>query len=169
MKKEFRHQQGIALIEAMVAVVIFAIGILGVIGLQAVALRANADAKYRADAAYMASQIIGQMWSESRDTLTTYRHNCSAEAGCAPSCPASTNSVSGNANVTSWLTQLKAQFPTGATADNLVQISVVQVNPVLGASTQTLPTYQVAVSICWRAPNDPTDKYHNYVVGAQIS
>lgn len=162
-----------ALVEALVSVLIFAVGVLGVIGLQTLALKSSTDGKYRADAAYMANQLIGQMWADSRSNLPSYAHYCSnTSAGCAPPtlplCSTS-GSASTNPAVAAWLTQLANEFPAGATASNLVQISVVPVTPVYGISLQTLPTYQVAVSICWHAPRDPSGQYHSYVVAAQIS
>jgi type IV pilus assembly protein PilV len=54
--------KGIALIEALVAILILSIGILGLVGLQASMTRSQSSAKYRADAADLASEIIGTMW-----------------------------------------------------------------------------------------------------------
>jgi type IV pilus assembly protein PilV len=57
-------QRGVALIEAMVAILIFSIGILGIVGMQANMLRNTSDSKYRADASDVAQQRIGQMWAD---------------------------------------------------------------------------------------------------------
>ncbi|HEX5160460.1 MAG TPA: type IV pilus modification protein PilV [Steroidobacteraceae bacterium] len=57
-----RNQSGVALLEALVGILIFSIGILAMMGLQAQAIRNTVDAKYRNEAAYLANQIIGQMW-----------------------------------------------------------------------------------------------------------
>lgn len=56
------QQSGMILIEVLVAALIFAVGILAVIGLQATAVGQVADAKYRLDASLIANQRIGQMW-----------------------------------------------------------------------------------------------------------
>lgn len=56
--------RGIALIEALVAVLIFAFGVIGLVGLQVAMTRAQGTAKYRADAAYLSSQVLGQMWAD---------------------------------------------------------------------------------------------------------
>ena len=55
-------QQGVMLLEAILAILIFSIGVLAVIGLQTASVKAVSDAKYRADAAFLANQIIGEMW-----------------------------------------------------------------------------------------------------------
>lgn len=57
-----RHsQQGVALLEALIAVVILAIGLLGTIGLQARSYSALADAGMRAEATIAADRLVGIM------------------------------------------------------------------------------------------------------------
>lgn len=56
-----RQQEGIALIEAMIATVVLAIGLLGTIGLQARAYSAINDAGQRAEATIASQKLIGLM------------------------------------------------------------------------------------------------------------
>lgn len=56
-------QQGVVLVEAMVAILIFSMGVLAIVGLQAAMIKNTADSKFRADAGYIAQQRIGLMWS----------------------------------------------------------------------------------------------------------
>lgn len=56
-------QQGVVLIEAMIAILIFAFGVLGIVGLQAAMVRNTSDAKYRSEASYLAQQYIGVLWA----------------------------------------------------------------------------------------------------------
>lgn len=56
------RQRGASLLEALIGILIFSIGILALVGMQALAIKHMADAKYRSDAAYFANEIIGQMW-----------------------------------------------------------------------------------------------------------
>jgi type IV pilus assembly protein PilV len=63
--------RGIALIEALVGILIFAIGVLGLIGLQVAMTRAQGTAKYRADAAYLGSQVLSTIWTD-RGNLDKY-------------------------------------------------------------------------------------------------
>jgi type IV pilus assembly protein PilV len=65
-------QSGVALIEAMVAILLFSIGVLAVAGLQASMLKHTGDAKYRADASYIAQQRIGVLWSDLNNIDTNY-------------------------------------------------------------------------------------------------
>jgi len=62
--KPMRLQQGATLIEALVAVLIFSIGILAVIAMQAFAVSTVTDAKYRADASFLANQALGRLWGD---------------------------------------------------------------------------------------------------------
>ena len=73
-----KFQSGVMLIEALIGILIFSIGILAMIGMQATAMRNTTDARYRSEAAFLASQIIGQMWVD-RANLASY-----ASAGYAP-------------------------------------------------------------------------------------
>jgi type IV pilus assembly protein PilV len=57
-------QSGVALLEALIAVLIFSLGILAVVGLQANAMRITTDAKMRIDASNVANQRVGEMWAD---------------------------------------------------------------------------------------------------------
>ncbi len=57
-------QGGVVLIEAMIAILLFSMGVLAIVGLQAVMVKNTADSKYRADASHIAQQRIGMMWAD---------------------------------------------------------------------------------------------------------
>jgi len=63
-------QSGVALLEAMVAVLIFSFGVLGLIAILAGSIRATNDARYRAEAA-LAQALLGAMWSTRAADLDT--------------------------------------------------------------------------------------------------
>lgn len=67
-----KHQQGIVLLEAMIATLIFAMGVLSLVGLQAVSVSQAADAKIRINASFIANQAIGRLWVADRTKLATY-------------------------------------------------------------------------------------------------
>ena len=71
MKHSTSTQQGIALIEGLIAILIFSLGILSLVGLQAFNLKQATDAKYRADASFLADQTLGRMWAD-RNNLSSY-------------------------------------------------------------------------------------------------
>ncbi|MDD2928597.1 MAG: prepilin-type cleavage/methylation domain-containing protein [Sideroxydans sp.] len=57
-------QQGVVIIEAMIAILIFSVGVLGIVGMQANMVKNTTDSRYRAEASYIAQQMIGTMWSD---------------------------------------------------------------------------------------------------------
>jgi type IV pilus assembly protein PilV len=67
-----RKQQGIALLEALVAVVILALGLLGTIGLQARSYSALADSAMRAEATLAADRLVGIMSNDAAN-LAAYQ------------------------------------------------------------------------------------------------
>jgi len=100
-----KPQQGIVLLEALIAIVLFSIGILALTGLQTAMVKNTSDSKYRADAAFIAQQKLGAVWVNAKNfaTLADY-----AEAGADISAilPAgkSTVAVSGERVVTVTIT-----------------------------------------------------------------
>jgi type IV pilus assembly protein PilV len=57
-------QQGVVLLESLIAILIFSLGVLGIVGLQAAMIKNTTDAKFRSEASYIAQQTIGQMWAD---------------------------------------------------------------------------------------------------------
>lgn len=55
-------QHGLVLLEGLIAVLIFSIGILGAVGLQTAMINGNADARYRAEAGLIVEQRIAELW-----------------------------------------------------------------------------------------------------------
>lgn len=66
-----RSQQGIALIEALIAIVILALGLLGALGLQARSYSALADSSMRAEATIAAEKLVGLV-STDQSNLSAY-------------------------------------------------------------------------------------------------
>jgi type IV pilus assembly protein PilV len=64
-----RAQSGAFLLEALIGVLVFAFGILGLVGLQAVAIRNTNDLQYRGEAIQIANAAIGRMWTMERAKL----------------------------------------------------------------------------------------------------
>lgn len=57
------NQQGMVILEALIAVLIFSLGILALVGLQAAMIKNTGASKYRMDASYIAQKTIGEMWA----------------------------------------------------------------------------------------------------------
>lgn len=75
--------RGIAMIEALVGIMIFAFGVLGLVGLQASMTKAQTGSKFRADASNLSSELLGVMWSDRPGSLGNYATaSCAAYARC---------------------------------------------------------------------------------------
>jgi type IV pilus assembly protein PilV len=59
-----KGQQGVVLLESLIAILIFSMGILALAGLQAAMIANTTDARYRAEANYIAQQRLGIMWAD---------------------------------------------------------------------------------------------------------
>ncbi len=125
-------QQGSILLEALIAFLIFAMGLLGVIGLQATAINNTLDARYRSDAAFLANQIIAQMWADGTTNLASY--------DCAGQCL----STSANMNVRSWVQQIQG---TAKQPAFLPGVSNAANPPNIAVNGNT-----VTVTMNWQAP-----------------
>ena len=64
-----RHQAGGFLLEALVGILIFTLGVLGLMALQGRAIGYTSDAQYRGEAAYLANAYISKMWADSRANI----------------------------------------------------------------------------------------------------
>jgi type IV pilus assembly protein PilV len=64
-----RCRRGFSLIEVLVAIVIFSIGMLGVVGLQARAVQLSVDSEDRNRAAQLADDIVATMWTQGTTSL----------------------------------------------------------------------------------------------------
>lgn len=123
----FNKQRGIILLEGLIAILIFSMGILAVVGLQAAATRASTDARYRSEAAFFVNQVISEMWIADKSTLA------SNYGGLV---------TAGGPRYAAWLAQVQssARSLPNAEAD-------IAVTPV---------TNVVNVILRWKAPADPT-------------
>ena len=62
-------QRGSSLLEALIAILIIALAVLGLVGLLARSMQNVDDAKFRGEAAFLANSYIGQMWVDNKAAL----------------------------------------------------------------------------------------------------
>jgi type IV pilus assembly protein PilV len=156
-------QQGSVLLEALIAFLIFAMGILGVIGLQATAINNTLDARYRSDAAFLANQIIAQIWTDPAVITTTnpVTYDIQSSYACQPCTTSGATTATGNANTQAWVAQIKgpnSQLPflPGVT-DTAFQPAIV-IDQV---------TNHVTVTLNWQSPQNQ-NVTHSYSTTTQI-
>jgi type IV pilus assembly protein PilV len=165
MKQHFHQagrQSGVMLIEALIALLIFSVGILGIVGMQSAAVQASGDAKYRSDAALLANQLIGRMWVGDRTQATlqaAYQTNGAAYQAWAWAGAGGTGTQAAPATGTVMQT-----LPGITSTSNLPTVVIV---PDLGSTGTSTPTSLVTVTVFWQAPRETTA--HKFVALAQVS
>lgn len=142
-----RRTSGIVLIDVMIAILLFSIGILGMVALQSSAIKLSSDANYRTDAAMFADQVISNMWTADPSKLTT---DYPSPSGSAFKAWAATIDCASTTRATGCLPGTASNVPT------------ITVTPL----TNVASNYLVTVKVNWRAPNDTGP--HNYVSTTQI-
>lgn len=78
-----RHMRGVTLIESLVSLLLFSLGVLALVGMQGSLVRAQTDAKVRADAAYLASEVTGKMWTDLPNLAQYDGDACAEQARCS--------------------------------------------------------------------------------------
>lgn len=68
----YKSQKGVVLLEALIAILIFSIGILAIVGLQAAMIKNTSENKYRSDASFIAQERIGRMWADPSNIANYY-------------------------------------------------------------------------------------------------
>lgn len=146
-------QQGSMLLEALIAVTIFSIGLLGVIGMQASAINQTLDARYRTDAAFLANQIISQMWVDP-DATNPSALVVKSTYACDPC-----TSANGNANTQAWLAQIQG---TSAVPGFLPSVTDAANQPSIAVAGT-----QVTVTVNWVSPQSPAT-VHTYTTTTEM-
>jgi len=117
------RQSGVALLEALIAIIIFSLGILGLIGLQANATKSSTQAKYRIDAGRVATQRIAELWID-RTNIAGYNESDTDISSILPSGTRSTVVAGTQATVTvTWLA------PGDTTANSYQAVALITSNP----------------------------------------
>ena len=94
MTRRLRSQRGSALVESMIAVLLFSIGIVALLRVLGVAIKDSGDVENRAIAATVADETVGRMWVD-RANLAAYEEDAAAIADL----PNGTRTVEVNGNV----------------------------------------------------------------------
>ncbi|MFZ2854259.1 MAG: hypothetical protein WAZ34_09125 [Rhodocyclaceae bacterium] len=100
---------GFLLIEALISILIFSVGLIGLLGLQAMAINNTLHGKYRTDASYLANSIVGQMMVD-QTNVAAYADGASVSA-----------------NRTAWDAEVAAALPNASTSVTIAGGSAVTV------------------------------------------
>lgn len=138
-------QQGAALLEALIAILIFSIGILAIVGMQAAAIKDVTDSKYRTQAAFLANQLFSDVWTHAVNA-STYAYPGS---GAVPS------------SLAPWMAEV--QGTTGLP-------SATTLPPIITVTNATAQGGTVTVQLRWQLPEEASKGLpaHNYTAIAAI-
>lgn len=138
-----KRERGVMLIEALLAILIFSIGILAVVGMQGVAVKDLAQAKYRSEAAFLTNQLLAQMWTDNGN-ISSYAYG---GTGTVPT------------RLATWVNQVTAKLPGATTTPPTVQVS----GPSASGGT-------VQIQIFWILPEEASLGLpaHNHTVIAAV-
>jgi len=130
---------GSVLLEALVSILIFSFGVLGLVGVLAGSIRATSDARYRAEAANLANAVIGAMWSTKPADLDTQFGSSGSE-------------------LYAWKTQVASLLPSATGANE----------PVIDLSQPGLSTQSrsAVITLFWQLPGE--SERHQFTITAQI-
>lgn len=160
------------MLEALIGMIIFFMGVLTMIALQANSIAIQADAQYRVEASNLADQILGQINLNARDntgavvaaTLAGFSHQAtgstttcrlaSTDASANTDCCNFSGAASANALVTSWVADVSTNAATRLPGSTAARQQI-----VVNAGTSN----QVTVTICWQGPNDARPRFHRII------
>ncbi len=77
-----RRMAGSAMLEALIALTLFGAGIVGLVGLQAKMVTAQSEGKFRGDAVYLVSELVGTMWADVPNLNNYVTATCAGYARC---------------------------------------------------------------------------------------
>lgn len=123
-------QAGSILIEALVAILIFSLGVLSLISMQALTINESIHGKYRADAGYLTNEIVGQMMVD-KPNVANY-----ADGATTPS-----------ALRTAWSTRVAAQLPNGTATITMNGSNVTVVVAWRNANETTGHSYRAVAQV----------------------
>ena len=159
-------QRGFMVIEALIAILIFSLGILGLVAMGSTAIGAQSDARFRTDAAALADEIANQMAVRAaRDTnpissgpdlvlqasLQSFTHLATGTPG--PAGCAFTGTPSGNPIALQWVNDVlngPRRLPGATAATQQIVVTPADFN-------------RVDITVCWQTPNDQAMRRHTLV------
>jgi len=148
------------LIEALIAILIFSIGILAAVGMQGVAIKNVTESRSRSEASLLAGELLAQMWMDqsislvtgvNTSNLTTANYNYAGTV----TVPARLGTLT---PPTGWIGRVVTKLPGAGTTLPKVTIT----NPTNAGAT-------VKIEIFWQAPEEATlGVMHSHVVMAAV-
>lgn len=146
MKTMQKNQSGVVILEVLVSIVIFAVGVLGIVGLQTVTAKAGIDARFRTEAAALADELVAraQIWTNPATLATNFQGDTNV----------TTYVPSGGTEFLAWFNDKLARTSTGLPR---ARGTVTFPTPYAGGGVL------MAVQISWQAPGSEFAAAHTTV------
>jgi type IV pilus assembly protein PilV len=135
-------QRGMMLIEALLAILIFSLGILAVVGMQSIAIKDVAQAGYRGEAAFLTQELMAQMWTDNGN-IASYAYPGS---GTPPQ------------QMQGWIQRVTSRLPGN-------------VMPVVTITNPTAQGGDVTIRLFWQMPSEAAQNppvVHTYTVFGSV-
>jgi len=97
IQRKPHREAGFVIIDVLMAILLFSVGVLGLMGLQGAMTKTQLEGKVRADASYLSNELVAQIWSD------TININSYSESGCEGYAPCNT-----------WQSKVASTLPGGA-------------------------------------------------------
>lgn len=121
------------MLEVLVAMLIFLLGVVGLIGVQSTMTRMQTESKVRADAALLANDIVGRMWADLNNAVNYNGSGCNSQANCkewqskvSNSLPGGTGSVAIDATTGDVAVTINWKMPGGESHQYVTHTTVVK-------------------------------------------
>ncbi len=115
---------GNALIESLISILVFSVGLLSLLALLTATLKESDNARYRSEASLLASDLVSRMWSGER-SLTALRQRFDQRSD----------------EYQQWLQRVKSALPGASTERNMPQLLI---------NDQR----QITLTLYWQAPSE---------------
>ena len=148
-----QRQRGSYLLEALIAILIFSFGVLGLIGLLGSSIRITNDARYRSEAANLANAMAAEMWTMCAKTVVQPCDKTAVQAEMQ----LDTQFGDSGPRLGYWQSKAEALLPSAAAYPLTVDLA----QPVLSNESRT-----VVITVFWKMPGE-TEK-HQHMMTAQI-
>lgn len=127
------------LLEGLIAILVFSMGVLAIVGLQASSMRTVSDAKYRLEASYLANRLVSSIWAAGSSGISGF----SLPGGNSP-------------ELATWLAEVSNRLP-----------GAVDHAPTVLITGDATAGFTATVTMTWQLPAERES--HQYVAVAFIN
>ena len=162
-------QEGMFLLEGLIAILIFSLGILGMVAMAGTAISAQSDAQNRTDAVNFANDIASKIALNVDTTNVTTMQNSLLAFAHQPvgnTCGSFAGAPSTSPIVQSWVSDV-----SGATPGVTGLPGATNVSESIAVDTSQATYAKLVVMVCWKPPSTsatPLSPWHSHVLVSYV-